>query len=71
MWGLCVLAAALIIFGIQQLIKLNVKVSLFEDSIKNLDEKNSLLQVQNKKLIEENSFLKERTITADPIMFSD
>lgn len=45
MWGLCVLAAALIIFGIQQLIKLNVKVSLFEDSIKNLDEKNSLLQV--------------------------
>jgi hypothetical protein len=71
MWGLCVLAAALIIFGIQQLIKLNVKVSLFEDSIKNLDEKNSLLQVQNKKLIEENSFLKERTITADPMIFSD
>lgn len=60
MWGVIVLAAALIILGIQQLIKLNVKVSLFEDNIKNLDEKNSTLQVQNKKLIEENSFLKER-----------
>jgi hypothetical protein len=60
MWGIGVLAAALIILGIQQLIKLNVKVSLFEDNIKNLDEKNSTLQVQNKKLVEENSFLKER-----------
>jgi hypothetical protein len=60
MWGVIVLAAALIILGIQQLIKLNVKVSLFEDNIKNLDEKNSTLQVQNKKLVEENSFLKER-----------
>jgi hypothetical protein len=60
MWGIGVLTAALIILGIQQLIKLNVKVSLFEDNIKNLDEKNSTLQVQNKKLVEENSFLKER-----------
>ena len=59
-WGIGVLAAALIILGIQQLIKLNVKVSLFEDNIKNLDEKNNSLQTQNKKLIEENRFLKER-----------
>jgi cell division protein FtsB len=59
-WGIGVLAAALIILGIHQLIKLNVKVSLFEDNIKNLDEKNNSLQTQNKKLIEENRFLKER-----------
>jgi len=59
-WGIGVLAAALIILGIQQLIKLNVKVSLFEDKIIKLDEKNNELQIQNKKLVEENSFLKER-----------
>jgi cell division protein FtsB len=59
-WGIGVLTAALIILGIQQLIRLNVKVSLFEDNIKNLDEKNNALQTQNKKLAEENSFLKER-----------
>jgi biopolymer transport protein ExbB/TolQ len=59
-WGLGVLAAALIILGIQQLITLNVKLSLFENNIKNLDEKNNELQRLNKKLIEENSFLKER-----------
>ena len=38
-WGLAVLGAALIILGIQQLINLNVKVTLFEDNIKKLDEK--------------------------------
>jgi hypothetical protein len=59
-WGIGVLAAALIILGIQQLIRLNVKVSLFEDNIKNLDERNTALQDVNKRLMEENSFLKER-----------
>lgn len=59
-WGISLLAAALIILGIQQLIKLNVKVSLFEDNIRNLAEKNNELQIKNKKLAEENSFLKER-----------
>lgn len=60
LWGLGVLAAALIILGIQQLISLNVKLSLFENNIKNLDEKNTELQSLNKRLIEENTFLKER-----------
>jgi len=59
-WGIGVLAAALIILGIQQLIKLNVKVTLFEDNIKNLDERNNTLLDQNKKLAQENNFLKER-----------
>jgi hypothetical protein len=59
-WGLGVLAAALIILGIQQLINLNVKLSLFESNMKSLDEKNNELQLLNKKLVEENSFLKER-----------
>ncbi len=59
-WGLAVLGAALIILGIQQLIKLNVKVTLFEDNIKKLDEKNNALAKQNKDLAEENNFLRER-----------
>ena len=59
-WGLVVLGAALIILGIQQLIKLNVKVTLFEDNIKKLDEKNTDLAKQNKDLAEENNFLRER-----------
>ncbi len=59
-WGLAVLGAALIILGIQQLIKLNVKVTLFENNIKKLDEKNNELIKQNKELTEENSFLRER-----------
>lgn len=59
-WGLAVLGAALIILGIQQLIKLNVKVTLFEDNIKKLDEKNTDLAKQNKDLAEENNFLRER-----------
>jgi len=59
-WGIWVLAAALVILGIQQLIRLNVKVSLFEGDMKNLGEKNNELQLQNKKLLEENSLLKER-----------
>jgi hypothetical protein len=60
LWGLGVLAAALVILGIQQLINLNVKLSLFENNIKNLDEKNNELLLRNKKLAEENNFLKER-----------
>jgi hypothetical protein len=60
LWGLGVLAAALVILGIQQLINLNVKLSLFENNIKNLDEKNNELLLLNKKLAEENNFLKER-----------
>jgi hypothetical protein len=59
-WGIGVLAAALIILGIQQLIKLNVKVTLFEDNVKNLDERNNTLLDHNKKLTQENNFLKER-----------
>jgi len=59
-WGLVVLGAALIILGIQQLIKLNVKVTLFEDNIKKLDEKNNDLAKANKDLSRENEFLKER-----------
>ncbi|MDX9946597.1 MAG: hypothetical protein RBS38_04460 [Bacteroidales bacterium] len=59
-WGLAVLGAALIILGIQQLIKLNVKVSLFENNIKKLDEKNNDLAKENKDLARENDFLRER-----------
>ncbi|MBN2666344.1 MAG: hypothetical protein JXR67_07525 [Bacteroidales bacterium] len=59
-WGLAVLGAALIILGIQQLINLNVKVTLFEDNIKKLDDKNNDLAKQNKDLAEENNFLRER-----------
>jgi len=59
-WGLAVLGAALIILGLQQLIKLNVKVSLFENNIQKLDEKNNELIKQNKELSEENSFLRGR-----------
>ena len=59
-WGLAVLAVALVILGIQQLIRLNVKVSLFEGDMKNLDDRNNELQLQNMKLLEENSYLKER-----------
>jgi len=59
-WGAVFLAAALIIFGIQQLIYLNVKVSKFEDSVSGLEEKNQKLVMMNEKLAEENSFLRER-----------
>jgi len=59
-WGAVFLAAALIIFGIQQLIYLNVKVSKFEDSVSGLEEKNQNLVMMNEKLAEENSFLRER-----------
>ncbi len=68
-WGIGVLTSALIILGIQQLTKLNVKVSLFEDNIKNLDEKNNSLQTQNKKLLEWDFFeiyeYREQNILAD------
>lgn len=59
-WGAGFLAAGLIVFGIQQLIDLNVKVSRFEDNITGLEQKNQTLVSINAKLIEENEFLKER-----------
>ena len=58
--GIGLLAAALVILGIQQLINLNVKVTLSENNIKNLDEKNNNLLLQNQKLLEENSYFKDR-----------
>jgi hypothetical protein len=60
MWGIAMFAAGLIVLGIQELIALNIKVTQFQNNIKNLDQKNSLLQNQNAKLLEENSFLKDR-----------
>jgi hypothetical protein len=59
-WGAAFLAAGLIILGIQQLILLNVKVSKFEDNISGLEEKNQSLAKMNEKLMEENTFLKDR-----------
>jgi len=60
MWGIALFAGGLIVLGIQELIALNIKVTQFQNNIKNLDQKNSLLQNQNAKLLEENSFLKDR-----------
>lgn len=59
-WGLIVFAAGLIIFGIQQLINLNVRVSQFQGNMDALDEKNDELLKQNLKLLEENNYLKDR-----------
>jgi hypothetical protein len=59
-WGFVALGIGLIIFGIQQLIGLNVKVSKFQDRIEGLEEKNKSLVNQNSKLEEEISYLKER-----------
>ncbi|MBN2862494.1 MAG: hypothetical protein JXN62_04990 [Bacteroidales bacterium] len=59
-WGIALFTAGLIVLGIQELIALNVKVTQFQNNIKNLDQKNNLLQNQNAKLLEENSFLKDR-----------
>jgi len=59
-WGLVTFGAGMLVLGIQQLIKLNVRVSLFEDNIKDLDEKNRELRIKNTLLVEENNFLKER-----------
>ena len=59
-WGAGFLAAGLLVFGIQQLIQLNVKVSKFEDNISGLEQKNQNLVKINDKLREENAFLKER-----------
>ncbi|HOB85456.1 MAG TPA: hypothetical protein PKX27_08320 [Bacteroidales bacterium] len=60
LWGLIVFAAGMIIFGIQQLINLNVRVSQFQGNIDALDEKNNELLKQNLKLQEENNYLKDR-----------
>jgi len=59
-WGLIVFAAGMIIFGIQQLINLNVRVSQFQGNMDALDEKNNELLKQNLKLQEENNYLKDR-----------
>ncbi len=59
-WGLIVFAAGMIIFGIQQLINLNVRVSQFQGNMDALDEKNDELLRQNLKLLEENNYLKDR-----------
>lgn len=59
-WGVAAVAAGMVVLGIQQLIKLNVKVSLFEDNMKDLNEKNKVLENRNTDLIEENKFLKDR-----------
>ena len=59
-WGAVFIAAGLIVLGIQQLIQLNVKVSKFEDNISGLEEKNQSLAKMNEKLMEENTFLKDR-----------
>lgn len=59
-WGAGFLTAGLIVFGLQQLIQLNVKVSRFEDNINLLEEKNRDLIQLNTRLTEENAFLKER-----------
>lgn len=60
LWGLIVFAAGMIVFGIQQLINLNVKVSQFQGNMDALDEKNDELLRQNLKLLEENNYLKDR-----------
>jgi len=59
-WGFVALSIGLIIFGIQQLIGLNVKLSKFQDRIGGLEEKNKSLLNQNSRLEEEVSYLKER-----------
>lgn len=59
-WGLAALGAGMVIFGIQQLIRLNVQVSQFQGHIERLEDKNKNLLKQNEKLVEENTFLKER-----------
>ncbi len=60
LWGLIVFAAGMIVFGIQQLINLNVRVSQFQGNMDALDEKNDELLRQNLKLLEENNYLKDR-----------
>jgi len=59
-WGLGALGAGLIIFGIQQLIRLNVQASLFQQQVERLEDRNKSLLKQKEKLEEENIFLKER-----------
>ncbi len=58
LWGLIVFAAGMIVFGIQQLINLNVRVSQFQGNMDALDEKNDELLRQNLKLLDENNYLK-------------
>ena len=59
-WGLAAMGIALFIFGIQQLINLNVKVTQFEGDVLRLEDRNKALLKEKLKLEEENTFLKER-----------
>lgn len=59
-WGLAAMGIALFIFGIQQLINLNVKVTQFEGDVVRLEDRNKALLKEKLKLEEENTFLKER-----------
>lgn len=58
--GLIVFGVGLLVFGIQQLIDLNVRVTQFQGNIDALGEKNNELLKQNLRLKEENSYLKDR-----------
>lgn len=59
-WGLAAMGIGLFIFGIQQLINLNVKVTQFEGDVERLEYRNKALLKEKLKLEEENTFLKER-----------
>ena len=59
-WGIAALIAALIVFGIQQLIRLNVQFAQFQGTVDDLKNENEILKTRNEKLAEENSYLKER-----------
>lgn len=60
LWGFAAMGVGLIIFGIQQLINLNVRVSQFQSRIEGLEDKNKSLAKLNDKLEEEITYLKER-----------
>lgn len=60
LWGIAALIAGLVVFGIQQLIRLNVQVAQFQGTMDELKNENELLKTRNEKLAEENSYLKDR-----------
>ena len=49
-WGLAAMGIALFIFGIQQLINLNVKVTQFEGDVVRLEDRNKALLKEKLKL---------------------
>lgn len=59
-WGIAALIAGLAVFGIQQLIRLNVQVAQFQGTLDDLKKENETLKTRNEKLAEENSYLKDR-----------